>query len=195
MAQETPESISSRATGALFFAAGGSVWLCAGLALTLHLPLAIALVAILLLTLVLPAVRILRRTSRAPHAAANSERDRGVQRAFNWINTIQWLLAGAAVTLLNVNHQQVFIAPAIAFIVGAHLLPLARLFRYAAHYVTGSLLVLWALGLMVWIPRDDLPRVCSLGAAAILLTSAAYTLTLSWHAANRLRKFEPSALN
>jgi len=175
---ETQEAISSRAVGVLFFAGFGSLWLIIGLAAMhrLHIVGAAVVVAVLGL-LVIPAMRLLRAASQAPAVAAGTKRESEISRAFTRINTIQWLAVAAAIILLNVLKQPVFIPAAIAIIVGLHLFPLARLFRYNTHYVTGSLLVLWPLGAAALLPREEIPSICSLGTAVILLGSAAYTLT------------------
>ena len=64
----------------------------------------------------------------------------------------------AAAILLTIFHLQLFIVPAIATIVGLHLFPLARVFHYPLHYVTGALLVLWSAGVVLALPQEKLPR-------------------------------------
>jgi hypothetical protein len=73
--------------------------------------------------------------------------------------------------------------PAIATIVGLHLFPLARVFRYSMHYVTGTLLVLWSAASVFKLSRDNVASIGALGTSAILLLSAAYTLTNAARAA------------
>jgi hypothetical protein len=87
---------------------------------------------------------------------------------------------------LNVFKQGDFIVPAIATIVGLHLFPLARLFRYPAHYVTGTLLVLWSAVVVLVLRHQDIASAGALGTAAILLTSAPYTLIAATRAARRV---------
>ena len=76
--------------------------------------------------------------------------------------------------------------PAIATIVGLHLFPLARAFRYPMHYVTGTLLVLWSAASVFILPRENVASMGALGTSAILLLSAAYTLTNTALAARRV---------
>ena len=88
----------------------------------------------------------------------------------------------AAAILLTIFHLQLFIVPAIATIVGLHLFPLARVFHYPLHYVTGALLLLWSAGVVLALPQEKLPSVGALGTAAILLVNAAYTPTIATRA-------------
>jgi hypothetical protein len=83
---------------------------------------------------------------------------------------------------LGIFHLPEFIVPAIATIVGLHLFPLARVFHYPIHHVTATLLVLWPAGVVLALPQERLPSVGALGTAAILLVSAAYTLTIATRA-------------
>lgn len=60
---------------------------------------------------------------------------------------------------------------------------MARAFRYPVHYVTGTLLVLWSGTSVFILPRENVASVGALGTSAILLLSAAYTLTNAARAA------------
>lgn len=183
---QTAEAITGRATGALFSTGFGSLWLFTGL-LAMHRLNIVSgtIVAIILVALVIPAVRLLQRMARTPKNGANSERERHMKRTFGLVNTVQWIAIVAVVALLAVFHLGEFIVPAIAVIVGLHLFPLARLFRNSAHYVTGALLVLWSGGVVILLQRNNIPSVGALGTAAILLLSALYTLTVAARAAKR----------
>jgi uncharacterized membrane protein len=85
--------------------------------------------------------------------------------------------------VLNLLQKPEFLVPVIAFIVGMHLFPLAKLFRYPAHNVTGTLLVLWSIGVVAALPPLALASAGAMGAGAILLGSAAYTLINATRAA------------
>ena len=177
---KSAEAISGRATGALFFIGFGSLWLSTGLS-ALHWLNSFSAggVAIVAAALVIPAVRLLRRAGKLSQANVGSGDKARAWRVFRVVNIIQWTAILAAVILLNIFHLPEFIVPAIATIVGFHLFPLARVFRYPVHYVTGTLLVLWSSGVVLAVPREKLPSLGALGTATILLVSAAYTLTIA----------------
>jgi hypothetical protein len=88
-------------------------------------------------------------------------------------------------TILGRLHLDVYIVPAIASIVGLHLFPLAKLFRYRMHYVTGTAMVLWSAGAMIVVPVDHVQGMTALGAGVILLSSAAVTLALALETARK----------
>jgi hypothetical protein len=192
---KTAEAISGRATGVLFFAGFGSLWLYNGIS-AMHRLNSISLTAIVAIcaALAIPAAMLLRSMSKAPHTAGTGSLESPeVKRAFFRVNMIQWAAIMGAVVLFNAIHKEEFLATVIAFIVGAHLIPLAALFRYSAHYVTGGLLMAWATIVAMTFPGEMMPTVGALGTAAILLGSAVYTLTSagraakSWFVSTRLR--------
>jgi hypothetical protein len=153
-AVDAAEAISGRATGVLFFAGFGSLWLCIGLSAMHRLNILGAMAAgAILATLVLPAIRLLRG---APQTRLDDARQIEMKRIFGRVNTIQWIAILAAVVLLNVFQQTDFIVPAIATIVGLHLFPLAGLFRYPAHYVTGTLLIVWSIVVVLVLCHQDI---------------------------------------
>jgi hypothetical protein len=63
--------------------------------------------------------------------------------------------------------------------------PLARIFRYTAHYRAGAILLAWALASVLFVPVDDLQGITALGTGLILWLSAALTLTLAFKAARQ----------
>jgi hypothetical protein len=182
---KTAEAISGRATGVLFFAVFGSLWLYNGMAAMHRLtPVSMAAIVAICAALAIPAAMLLRSASRAAHASGAGTLDSPeVKRAFFRVNLMQWAAIVTAAVLFNAIHKQEFLAPVITFIVGAHLIPLARLFLYAAHYVTGTLLMAWATVIAIAFPAAMMPTVGAWGTAAILLGSAVYTLASAGRAA------------
>lgn len=182
--KQTAEAISGGAKGVLFAVGFGSLWLCTGLLVMHWLNIVSgAVVAIIFAMLTIPAFRLLRLMARAPKNGINAEQERQIKRTFGLVNTIQWVAIVVAVVLFGVFHLGKFIVPAITAIVGLHLFPLARLFRYSAHYVTGALLILWSGGVVIMLHRRDIPSIGALGTGTILLLSAAYTLAVATRAA------------
>ena len=177
MAGKTAEMVSGRATGVLFFSGFGSLWLFNGLT-AMHRLSEIGVVAILTIAvaLIFPALRLLQMASKTIPSIPESPAALAKKREFYRVNAIQWIAIVAAVFLFNLLHRPEFLAPVIAFIVGMHLFPLAKLFNYPAHNITGTLLVLWSTAIVALLPDADLPSMGAIGAAVILLGSAAYTL-------------------
>jgi hypothetical protein len=189
--RNTAEAISGRATGVLFFAGFGSLWLYNGLSAmhALNFITATAIVAVLA-ALVVPAVLLLRSAAGAEGATPESAE---MKRAFHRVNAMQWIAILASVVLFSLLQRQEFLVPVITFIVGLHLFPLARLFHYPAHNVTGSLLVLWAIAVVALFDGSAMPSIGAVGTAAILLGSAAWALVRASLAASSLRS--PSHLS
>ena len=186
---QTAEAISGRATGVLFFAGFGTLWFCTGMAAMHRFNLGTGVVAaVILAALLIPALWVLKRASALPKQSPDPEVEAQISRTFNRANTAQWIAIPVAVVLLNVVHQTAYIVPAIATIVGVHLFPLARAFRYPMQYVTGALLVLWSAASLLMLPRENVASVGALGTSAILLLSAAYTLTNAARAAASVSK-------
>jgi hypothetical protein len=186
---QTLEAISGRATGVLFFAGFGALWLCTGLSALHRLTLAACVFAVAapVVSLVIPALLLLWRVPSIPLEAQDEERNRQYRRTFGRINGIQWTAIILAVILLNIFHQVAYIVPTIATIVGLHLFPLARLFQYPAHFVTGTLLVLWSVGTATLLSSQNIAGFGAVGTAIILLLSAAYTLVSATRAASSLQ--------
>jgi hypothetical protein len=181
---KSAEAISGRATGVLFFAGFGSLWLYNGISAMHRLnPISVTSIGVIFAALSIPAM-LLRSASKAAHTLdTDSQESREVKRTFTRVNMVQWLAITAAIVLFNAIHKQEFLTPAITFIVGAHLVPLARLFSHSTHYVTGGLLMFWATVIAIAFPPEIMPSVGALGTAVLLLVSAAYTLTLAGRAA------------
>jgi hypothetical protein len=60
--------------------------------------------------------------------------------------------------------------------------PLARLFRYPLHNVTGAALVIWAAATVALVPAEQLQGITSMGTGVILWLSAAATLGIALRA-------------
>jgi len=179
---QNANQLSGRAIGALFFAGFGALWLF--LSLYVREILNIETVSSVLLGLALllgAAVALLREAKRWPRVPD----DPAMGRAFGWINAIQWT-AGAVVAFSFARlHIDAYMPSAIAAIVGLHMFPLARLFRYPLHYATGALLVVWASASALIVPAEHLQGVAAFGTGLILWISAAVTLVVAMQAARQ----------
>lgn len=186
------DAVHGRAVGALFFTGFGAVWLFAGLRSMHHASFG------LLGTLALTAVGLLactallmRRAEDLPRHSGPPEEEIRAERMFTAVNIIQWVSVATAIAILNILRLPVYIAPAVAIIVGLHLFPLAGTFHNRQHYVTGSLLVAWPLGCIALLPHGRVSGMCAAGVGLILLLSASVSL---WHCKAVLRDRTPAAL-
>ena len=134
------------AIGAMFFALFGALWLLNAYQLAHEqgrIPVALGLAVTLLLCLA--AWRVLRTRRSALRTVRDTPQAQRMRRHFRTINTLQWIVVAAVVLVLRRFHLEAWIAPAIMLIVGLHFLPLARVFRYRPHVLTGAVLIVTAL--------------------------------------------------
>lgn len=166
-----------RAIGALFFAFFGAAWLLIADQLAHgHSWILIALVLTASLLLGLASVTVLRRDLSAMHALRQTPDSRRMRRQFRTINAIQWITIITAVVLLQHFKLVPWIVPAVMLIVGLHFLPLARVFRYRAHYLTGAILVATALLYPIGNPDGPASPRGSLIAGLTLWSAALWSL-------------------
>lgn len=162
--------------GAMFFSAFGGLWL--GLWANDQYPGVLALLVVALGTAVLLAVsrRVYKANSLALKAVKQAPESRRKSRVFKLINGLQWGVVFLAVLLLSQTGNTRWTLPAIILIVGVHFLPLARLFQYRPHYVTGAALIL--LAIVYPLAARDGPEnaIGALGTGLILWVSAAWAI-------------------
>jgi hypothetical protein len=178
----TANRIQGRAIGAIIFAGFGGLWLILALYVreSLHAGAA-AGIGLITAGLVLMALHTMREARRFPRLPD----DPRISRVFHTVNAVQWIAAFIVASVLRRLHLDPWTVPAIAAIVGLHLFPLARLFRHPLHYVTGSILVLWAAGASIFAPAEHLQSITALGTGITLWCSAAVGLLLTWRDASR----------
>ena len=126
-------------------------------------------------------------TSRAavPGRATGVHESAEVKRTSIRLTMMQWAAILAVILLFHAIHKGEFLTPVITFIAGAHFISLAQRFRSLKHYVTGALLMAWATLLAMMFPGELMPTVGTLGTAAILLGSGAWTLASAGTSAGR----------
>ena len=172
----TANQLCGRAIGSIFFSGFGALWI--GLALyikqTLSVDLAIGIGAGLA-ALLLTAIWLMRRAKLFPKLPE----DRAMGRQFSRINAIQWIAVAIVGFAFARLHIDVYVLSAITAIVGIHMFPLAKLFRYPLHNVTGAVLVAWASASVLLVPTDHLQSATAIGTGIILWLSAATTLALA----------------
>ena len=178
----TANHLRGRAIGSIFFAGFGALWIVLSLYVreTLTVDTAI-LVAAVAAALLLSALWLMNQANRFPMMPEDPARG----RAFIRINGIQWAAVGVVAFTFARLHMDSYVLSAITAIVGIHFFPLAKLFRYPLHNLTGAVLVVWASATVLLIPTENLQGITALGTGIILWASAAITLTLAIAAAQR----------
>lgn len=178
---------SSRAIGAMIFTGFGALWFLLGLYVHQQLTAAgVAWIAGAVLALAAVCTHVLRRAEPAPASANDAKRS----RTFHVINAAQWIAIFIVLTILRRLHLDAYSLGAIAAIVGLHLFPLARLFRNALHYATGTALIAWAACVSLLAPVDTMQGITALGAGTILWLSAAVTMAMALYALRGAARFE-----
>ena len=169
---------ASRAIGAMFFCVFGGAWLVLWAHDTFVLPLvAYALIGAATLVLFWIALRVYKVHAPALKAESDSQEKRRRSRGFHMVNAGQWVLMVVVANVLANIGLTTWIIPAAIFIVGAHFLPLAKLFEYPPHYITGVAMMLLA-AVYPWVAAAgaNSPTGC-LGAGVILWSSSAWAIT------------------
>ena len=172
----TANQLCGRAIGSIFFSGFGALWIALALYIkqTLSVDLAIGIGAGLA-ALLLTAIWLMRRAKLFPKLPEN----RVMGRQFNRINAIQWIAVAIVGFTFARLHIDVYVLSAITAIVGIHMFPLAKLFRYPLHNLTGAVLVAWASASVLFVPTDHLQSTTAIGTGIILWISAAITLALA----------------
>jgi hypothetical protein len=173
---QTANQVSGRAVGAMFFTGFGALWLLLSFYArqTLDAGRIIGL-AFCTVALLGAAVYLKQQAWRWPRMPDNKR----MGRIFGWINAAQWAVVFVVAFIFARLHLDAYIPSAITAIVGLHMFPLAQLFRYPLHHVTGALLVAWAAVSIFVAPVDTLQGMTAMGTGEILWLSAAVTLTLA----------------
>lgn len=169
---------ADRAVGAMFLCVFGGAWL----ALWAHGAFVPPLVAYVLIGSATAAffwlvLRVYQQHAPALGAEAESQKKRQKSRGFYLVNAGQWVLLVVVANVLARIGLTAWIIPAALFIIGAHFIPLARLFDYPPHYVTGIAMMSMAAIYPLLAPAGANSPVGCLGAGIILWGSAAWAIT------------------
>lgn len=165
-------------TGALIMGLWATVWWVVGLRVAGHSPaLVYPLPLVLAATLGGTAWRLARRERAAPGAAVDAAEQARRDRLVAWASAAEGIaiFLVAAIVLPNTGHRDATVS-AIALIVGAHFVPLARGLNAPAYYVTAAAMI--GLGLVGFGVANLGVRITlvSAGAAVILWLTAAWVL-------------------
>jgi hypothetical protein len=160
--------------GATIVGGFGAVWLAMGMSavgMPERVDIALVLPVFALIACLASAVR--RRLPKL--AGPESPEKKQMMRAFVVVNVVQWVAIFGTVNLLRNFQLEGWIVSAIVLIVGAHFLPLARIFGARQHVVTGAALMVCAAVALV-LPASVRDAVECVTAGLILWTSAAAAL-------------------
>jgi hypothetical protein len=105
-----------------------------------------------------------------------------MMRAFGFVNVAEWLAIFGVVNLLANLHLNRWVIPAIVLIVGAHFIPLARIFHSSQHLKTGIAMMVCS-AVAVVLPVSIRDTVECAGAGVILWISAAAALRTAFRLA------------
>jgi hypothetical protein len=171
------ERVRGASIGATIVGGFGAVWLAMGMsAAGMPERVAIALVVPIFVLIACLASAMRRRLPKL--TGPESPEKKQMMRAFVVVNVVQWVaIFGTANLLRNLQLGGWIVSAivAIVLIVGAHFLPLARIFGARQHVVTGAALMLGAAIALV-LPASVRDAVECVGAGLILWTSAAAAL-------------------
>ena len=174
-------SKASRATAAMFLSVFGGLWLMFWAHEKFRLP-TIEYTLICIATLVYFAASFLVYKTNRPALKAQSGtlESRKRSRIFRLINVLQWFIIVVVANILTNFGLTRWIIPAVMLVVGIHFIPLAKLFVYPPHYITGALLVLLSVGYPLVSVGGPSNAVGWLDTGLVLWASGAWSLTRSY---------------
>lgn len=168
---------AGRAIGAMFFSAFGGAWLLLWAYSEFGLAVGVlAVPGLVTLGLLTWAYKVYRTHAAAMRELEHSPVARRRGRIFNAINAAQWVLIFVAATLLSTFGHGDLVLPTIIGIIGLHFLPLAWLFAYRPHLLTGVALLALACVYPSVAEGGGQSSVGALGAGLILWTSAVWAI-------------------
>ena len=177
------ERVKGVSFGATIFGGFGAAWVAMGMAsagVPMQVGLALVLPVFMLITFLGSAVR--RRLPK--FAGPESPKKKQMMRAFYMVNIAEWVAIFGVVNLLRNLHQDVWVIPSIVMIVGAHFIPLARIFQAPQHLKTGIAMIVCA-ALAIVLPVSVRDTVECLSAGLVLWVSAAFALHCAFRLAPR----------
>ncbi len=146
---ELPSNRAGRSTGAMVLIFFGSAWLVGWTLLswstTARRAAAILSIGIVASALLVRALQVRSADRAALQSQSAHEFWRTARRPFHLINVAQWILIIAGVGVLASLRLSAWIVPMVILVVGAHFLPLARIFASRLYYLTGAAMIALAV--------------------------------------------------
>ena len=152
----------------------GAAWLMLGM-MSAGVSWQAGLAAVLPVFILIGFLGALARRRLPRIAEVETPEKKRVMRVFMIVNVVQWVGIFGVANLLASLHLNAWIIPAIVLIVGAHFLPLARIFQAPQHVKTGIAMMVCAAAAVV-LPVSVRDTVECVGAGLILWISAAGAL-------------------
>lgn len=168
------ERAKGASIGATIVGGFGAVWLAMGMA-SAGVPVRVGLAVVLPVFVLIAFLGSAARRRLPKFAGPESPKKKEMMRAFYMVNVAQWLAIFGTVNLLRNLHLDAWIVSSIVMIVGAHFIPLARIFQTPQHLKTGIAMMICAAVAIV-LPVSARDTVECLSAGVILWTSAAGAL-------------------
>jgi hypothetical protein len=178
------ERTKGASIGATIVGGFGAAWLAMGMA-SAGAPVRIALAVVVPVFVLIACLGSTVRRRLPKLAGAESPEKTQMKRALAVVNVVQWFAIFGTVNLLRNLHLDAWVVPAIVLIVGAHFIPLARIFQAPQHLKTGVAMMLCAATAIV-LPVSIRDTVECLSAGLILWASAAGALYAAFRAAFRM---------
>ena len=177
------ERAKGASIGATIVGGFGAAWLAMGMT-SAGAPVAIALSVVLPVFALIACLGSTVRHRLPKFAGPETPEKKQKMRAFHMVNIAQWVAIFGTVNLLRNLHLNAWVIPSIVMIVGAHFLPLARIFQAPQHRTTGIAMMVLA-GLAIVLPVSLRDTVECLSAGLILWVSAAGALYAAFRMAPR----------
>lgn len=168
------ERAKGSSIGATMVGFFGAAWLLLGM-VSAGVSWQVGLAAVLPVFLLIAFLGGLVRRRLPKIAEVETPEKKPMMRVFVMINVVQWVGIFGVASLLANLHLNAWIIPAIVLIVGAHFIPLARIFQAPQHVKTGIAMMLCA-GAAVVLPVSVRDTVECVAAGTILWISAAGAL-------------------
>lgn len=173
------ERVKGVSFGATIFGGFGAAWVAMGMAsagVPMRVGLALVLPVFALIAFLGSAVRRrLPKFAGQEGPGQESPKKKQMMRAFYMVNIAEWVAIFGVVNLLRNLHLDVWVIPSIVMIVGAHFIPLARIFQAPQHLKTGIAMMICA-ALAIAVPVSVRDTAECLSAGLILWVSAAFAL-------------------
>jgi hypothetical protein len=168
------ERAKGASLGASIMGGFGAAWLAMGMT-SAGAPFKIALAVVLPVFALIVWLGWTVRHRLPKFAGPESPEKKQTMRIFAVVNIVQWFAIFGVINLLHKFHLCAWIVPAIVLIVGAHFLPLARIFHAPQHRTTGIAMMAVA-ALAIVLPASLRDTVECLSAGLILWISTAGAL-------------------
>jgi len=178
---EQGEVILGIGRGTMVCAFFGGAWLGVGLAAAGKFSLWVIIAfSVCCLGLFAGSLFLIRRGNKLrPKTPAHPERYATMRKQFLWIVIAEVVVCAAVACVCGSLKRGDLIPVWIAAVVGLHLLPLARVFRAPAYYVTGSAIAIWCALSWALFRGDKMDISVGIGTGTIFWLTGAYALAQS----------------